>query len=96
MTDSVDIINLCGILKEGDFMLEHIINIDSNCKTVKMFDELLDEMIINYQNRLENMKNEIKQLEREIEDEKARVGEDVYNQKILSVLIAENDSSNQK
>ena len=67
-------------------ILEQIRKIDPDCITVKKFDELLNEMKDRYHFKIESMKNEINQLEQEIEQEKIKVGTDEYNQRILSIL----------
>ena len=67
-------------------LLEEIRKIDPDCITAKKFDELLDEMKNKYHFNIENMKQEIKQLEQDIEQEKLNVGTDEYNQRILSIL----------
>lgn len=67
-------------------ILEQIRNINPNSVVSKVFDELLDEMKDRYHFKIESMKNEIKQLEQDIEQEKLNVGTDEYNQRILSIL----------
>lgn len=57
-------------------LLDEIRKIDPDCITAKTFDELLDEMKQKYHFNIENMKQEIKQLEQEIEQEKLKVGSD--------------------
>ena len=67
-------------------LLEQIRKSDPDCITVKKFDELLNEMKYKYRFNIENIKQEIKQLEQDIEQEKLNVGTDEYNQRILSIL----------
>ena len=67
-------------------LLDEIRKIDPNSITVKKFDDLLDEMKYKYRFNLQNMKQEIKQLEQEVEQEKLNVGTDEYNQRILRIL----------
>ena len=67
-------------------ILEQIRNINPNSVVPKSFDELLDEMKDRYHFKIESMKNEIKQLEQEIEQGKIKVGTDEYNKRILSIL----------
>ena len=58
--------------------------------TKNVYDELLQELNIKYQNNIESMKQEIKRLEHEIKEEKERIGEDAYRKRILSALTLEN------
>ncbi len=67
-------------------ILEQIRNTNPDSVVSKSFDELLDEMKDRYHFKIESMKNEIKQLEQEIEQEKIKVGTDEYNKRILSIL----------
>lgn len=67
-------------------ILEQIRNTNPNSVVSKSFDELLDEMKDRYHFKIESMKNEIEQLEQEIEQEKIKVGTDEYNKRILSIL----------
>ena len=52
----------------------------------KLYDDLLAEMKRRYQEYKEHMEHEVERLEQEIKEEKERIGEDVYNQRILSAL----------
>ena len=67
-------------------LLEKIRKIDPDCITVKKFYELLDEMKAKYHFNIETMKQEIKQLEQEIDQKKIEIGTDEYNKRILSIL----------
>ena len=67
-------------------LLEEIRKTDPDCIIVKKFDELLDEMKAKYHFNIETMKQEIKQLEQEVEQEKLKFGTDEYNQRILRIL----------
>ena len=67
-------------------LLEQIRKTDPNCITVKRFEELLDELKDKYRFNIDNMKQEVKQLEQDIEQEKLKAGTDEYNQRILSIL----------
>lgn len=67
-------------------ILDRIRNINPNSVVSKSFDELLEEMKGKYHFKIESMKNEIKQLEQEIEQGKINVGTDEYNKRILSIL----------
>ena len=67
-------------------ILEQIRKSNPDCITVKKFDELLNEMKDKYRFNIESIKQEIKQLEQDIEQEKLNVGTDEYDQRILSIL----------
>lgn len=70
----------------GNDILEQIRNTNPNNVASKVCDEWLDRMKDRYRFKIESMKNEIKQLEQEIEQEKIKVGIDEYNKRILSIL----------